>query len=347
VPDGFQQPPPIRLGEMKPVELVAQLEHPNGWHRDTAARLLYERQDRSAIGPLSDLATRSKSPLARMHALHALAGLNSLSEDMLLPRLSDEHPRVREHAVALSEKLLDSAAIRARLVALASDPELRVRYQVAFSLGELPTSIQRNRALAEIAKRDAADGYVRIAVLSSLGEGAGEVLSLLLGDPEYRANKTAAELLGSLATQIGKQQRAEDVAETLKALAMLSKENSPLLAVIVQKLAAKEGSPLAEQIAAATGGKAEAVMHALLTRAASAAGNEAVPMPRRVSAVEQLRLAKFTDQRELLFTLLGPSVPADLQAAALRTLASYDAAEVAELTLSRFAAFSPRLKASH
>jgi putative heme-binding domain-containing protein len=85
-------------------------------------------------------------------------------------------------------------------------------------------------------------------------------------------------------------------------------------------------------------------MRALLTQAAAAAGDEQAPLPKRVAAVEQLRLAKFADQRELLFTLLGPAVPADLQAAALRTLASYDAAEVAELALSRFAAFSPRLK---
>lgn len=344
VPDGFQQPPPIRLGEMGLAQLVATLEHPNGWHRDTAARLLYEKQDKAAASELALLASKSPSPLARMHALHVLAGLNALTEEMLLPRLADEHPRVREHAVLLSEQLLESAAIRSKLVELAADPELRVRYQVAFSLGELPTSIQRNRALAEITKRDAADGYVRVAVLSSLGEGAGEVLSLLLADPEYRANKAAPEMLSSLATQIGKQQRAEDVAETLKSLAWLARENSPLLGVIVQKLAAKEGSPLAEQVAAATGGKAEAVMQALLTQAAAAAGDEQLQLPRRVAAVEQLRLAKFADQRELLFTLLGPSVPTDLQAAALRTLASYDAAEVAELALSRFGGFSPRLK---
>jgi putative membrane-bound dehydrogenase-like protein len=344
VPAGFKQPKLTKLGDLKTAALVALLEHPNGWHRDTAARLLYERQDKSAASELALVASRSTSPLARMHALHALAGLDTLTAEMLLPRLADEHSRVREHAVALAEKLLDSAAIRAKLAALTGDPDLRVRYQVAFSLGELPTSIQRNQALAAIAKRDAADGYVWIAVLSSLGEGAGEVLSLLAADPEFRSSKAAPELLGSLATQVGKQQRAEDVAETLKTLAILAKENSPLLPVIVQKLAAKDGSPLAEQVAAATGGKAEAVMQALLTQAATAAGDEAAPLAKRVAAVEQLRLAKFAEQRELLFTLLGPSVPADLQAAVLRTLASYDAPEVAELALARLAGFSPRLK---
>src|SRR5205823_4306031 len=37
VPDGYQQRPPPRLGEMTTAQLVATLEQRNGWHRDTAA----------------------------------------------------------------------------------------------------------------------------------------------------------------------------------------------------------------------------------------------------------------------------------------------------------------------
>ena len=47
-------------------ELVATLEHPNGWHRDTAARLFYERQDKSALPALDKILTNSKSPLGRL-----------------------------------------------------------------------------------------------------------------------------------------------------------------------------------------------------------------------------------------------------------------------------------------
>src|SRR5207302_5593032 len=75
VPDGFKQPKLPRLGAASTRELVATLEHPNGWHRDTAARLLYQRQDKSAVSLLIALLEKSKSPLARLHALYALAGL--------------------------------------------------------------------------------------------------------------------------------------------------------------------------------------------------------------------------------------------------------------------------------
>src|SRR5438067_3213603 len=104
VPDGFKQPPLPKLAEAGIELLVALLQHPNAWHRDTAARLLYERQDKTAVAPLEKLAIESQLPLARMHAMHALEGLNALSEKVLLPRLSDDHPGVGEHAVRLSEK---------------------------------------------------------------------------------------------------------------------------------------------------------------------------------------------------------------------------------------------------
>jgi hypothetical protein len=50
VPEGHR--PNMRgVGRATTAELVALLEHPNGWHRDTASRLLYQRQDRDAIPP--------------------------------------------------------------------------------------------------------------------------------------------------------------------------------------------------------------------------------------------------------------------------------------------------------
>jgi putative membrane-bound dehydrogenase-like protein len=345
VPDGYTQPPLPKLAGASVEVLVALLQHPNGWHRDTAARLLYERQERAAIEPLTKLANESLLPLARLHALYVLDGLSALTEQVLLPRLSDDHSGVREHAVRLAEKLAGSSdAIRQRLLAMADDEQLRVRYQLAFSLGELPASAERNAALVKLAKRDAADGYVRLAVLSSLGEGAGDVLGQLAADSQFTEVKEGREMLVSLATQIGRQQRPEDIKQVLAALSALAKENSPLLPTVIQRLGARRGSPLAEQIAVATGGKADTLMKSLLEEAARRAADEAAPLRTRVAAVEQLRLATFGEMQELLAALLAPAVPADLQAAALATLASFDAADVADLIVNRFAALSPRLK---
>src|SRR5262249_39686156 len=88
-PDGFKPPPPPRLGKTSTSELVALLEHPNGWHRDTAARLLYERRDATAVPLLAALLKASKVPLARLHALWALVGLDALREGDIIVALED------------------------------------------------------------------------------------------------------------------------------------------------------------------------------------------------------------------------------------------------------------------
>ncbi|MEY2428924.1 MAG: hypothetical protein QOJ40_1809, partial [Verrucomicrobiota bacterium] len=80
VPDGFKQPRLPRLDKAGASELVATLENPNGWHRDTAARLLYERRPKAAVPLLIKLIEKSKAPLARMHALYVLDGLGALKE---------------------------------------------------------------------------------------------------------------------------------------------------------------------------------------------------------------------------------------------------------------------------
>src|SRR5262245_11592861 len=125
VPEGFQRRPPPRLGKATTAELVALLEHPNGWHRDTASRLLYQRQDPAAVALLRKLAGESKSPLGRMHALYALDGLKALDVATVLRGLNDTDAHVREHALRLAEPFEAAPEIRDRLEQMSDDPELR------------------------------------------------------------------------------------------------------------------------------------------------------------------------------------------------------------------------------
>ncbi len=128
------------------------LEHPNGWHRDTAARLLYERQDEAAVGALTALAItegRNKSgparnPACRIHALHALAGLKKLEEEHIALALSSRSSEVRERALMLGEPflaLLNSHVWQKMRVWAASSvtnlPITRADMQLAFAFGQL------------------------------------------------------------------------------------------------------------------------------------------------------------------------------------------------------------------
>ena len=60
-PPGFTAPKPPNLSTATTAELVAHLESPHGWWRETAQRLLFERQDKAAIEPLAKAARRKAS----------------------------------------------------------------------------------------------------------------------------------------------------------------------------------------------------------------------------------------------------------------------------------------------
>ena len=80
-----------------PAQLVEHLEHPNGWWRDTAQKLLVLKQDKSVVPALKTMARTSANQLARIHALWTLEGLGSLDaalvrELMKSPDPQDPHP---------------------------------------------------------------------------------------------------------------------------------------------------------------------------------------------------------------------------------------------------------------
>ncbi len=107
------------LSAKTPAELVAVLEHPNGWWRDTAQRLLVERGDRSVAPALAALTTGARDPRARLHALWTLDGLGALDAATVLRALADTAPEVRAAAVRVAEPWLGKdgdpvqAAVRA------------------------------------------------------------------------------------------------------------------------------------------------------------------------------------------------------------------------------------------
>src|SRR5262249_6753601 len=155
-------------------ELVAMLEHPNGWHRDTAARLLYQRQDKSAVSALLKL-QNSPSAVGRLHALYALDGLGALREEQVLRALADADAHLREHGIRLSEHFFAEGApspgLWTALTSLTNDASLNVRYQLALTLGDIKHP-GRLDVLEQLVRSNLESHWVQSAVLSGLAEGA-------------------------------------------------------------------------------------------------------------------------------------------------------------------------------
>jgi len=347
VPDGFRRRPWPRMSKATTPELVATLAHANAWHRETAARLLYQRQDRKAAPALAKLAAESKSPLGRMHALYALAGLDALSAERVLRALNDKHPGVRTHAVRLAERVAkESSNVRERLVALAADDDLHVRYQLAFTLGELDGP-ERLVGLGRIARRDAGDHWVRLAIQSSLATGVGELFAALTADDDFRRRDTGRVFLASLARQVGVANRQSDLAMVLRTIGEVPPSDQAALAAIVRGLSeglAQRGSPFGEVLASDSTGKAAAALAKLLAAAKTTAADGKQPVAARVEAIRTLGLSAPAGSSGLLAGLLDNREPQEVQVAALGTLAAYHDPGVAALVLAAWPHLSPRLR---
>ncbi|MDG2383067.1 MAG: c-type cytochrome [Pirellulaceae bacterium] len=182
-------------------QLVALLEHPNRWQRNTAQRLVLERDgvfDFDVVATLKQLIRSSPSPLAKIHASHLLASLDSLSDLDLLVLLSAKDHRVRRHAAKLSGNRRLSSDALARLHGLVFDPDPAVRLQVAQALAGKPGA---DDALMKLANQHGDDRWMNAAILASVKQG-GPMLSDLLNAKEMNAGERslvvplAASLVG-------------------------------------------------------------------------------------------------------------------------------------------------------
>ncbi len=96
--------PPHMYAETS-AQLVAHLDHPNGWWRDTAQRLLILKQDKSVVPALQQMARTSDNLLARFHSIWTLEGLGALDPALVREAMKDKRPRLRVQAIRASETL--------------------------------------------------------------------------------------------------------------------------------------------------------------------------------------------------------------------------------------------------
>jgi mono/diheme cytochrome c family protein len=119
-----------------PADLVKHLSDPNGWWRDTAQKLLVLRNDKSVLPALKELALKSNNPLARLHALWTIDGMDAIEPDFVTEKMKDADPRVRSAAVRISEPLIqkNDAAVMSALGTIAADSDPNVIIQYCMSL---------------------------------------------------------------------------------------------------------------------------------------------------------------------------------------------------------------------
>ena len=330
-----------RLSQASVEQLVAHLENPNSWWRETAQRLIYERQDQSAVEPLRRLLRKSNSPQGRLHALWSLAGLQGLQANDLLVALSDKHAGNRQHAIRLAEpQLAISQPLRKRLLEMVDETEMRIRFQLAFSLGAMSEEAAL-QGLATIVRQDSADRWMRAAVLSSVPERSHRLLALLMQQP----GNVSSGLIQQLAQVTGVRNRPEEIGAVLEAAVQIKRSSWQRVIVLglADGLARHDirWPKLVPQASAAV----QEMLRQLVEEAVRAAADNKLATAQRRQAIEFLGSASFTGARQVLPKFLASQESSDLQLAAVRALSTFAEPVVAEIFVDHWASATPALRA--
>jgi putative membrane-bound dehydrogenase-like protein len=334
---GMAASKPLRFDNLSMHDLVAVLDSTNGWRRDKAHQILLWRAEKAALAPLLSLFEQSKNPLARLHALCVLDGLGELQPATIVKALSDEAAGVRENALRLAETRF-TPELLAAAVRLVEDKDMKVRMQLAFSLGE-----SKDPAAGEALGRlliAHADGPLMVAAVMSSATPhlralvdvtttkpalADTLLTVALGLNDREA---VASLLASTFAANGTRYAPEQLASFARLLDQLARRNTTLgqLRNFDDSL-----SRLLD--------KADA----LLAQSRSTAADALAPALERIAASALLGRdpANRADTLTQLTSWLDPQHPADVQAAAIQVLTTLDMREVPTVFAKAWPTMSP------
>src|SRR6201995_2082784 len=98
--------PKPHMIEEAPAQLAAHLSDPGGWWRDTAQQLLVQRNDKSVVPALKQLAATAPDYRTRLQAMWTLDGMGSLDQKLVVKALGDDSADIRTAALRWSEHWL-------------------------------------------------------------------------------------------------------------------------------------------------------------------------------------------------------------------------------------------------
>lgn len=210
----------IDLTQSTPEELVALLEHENGWYRDHAQRLMVVQQQSDAVPALTELFNSDADPVARLHAFWTLDGLDAVEPDLVMSALGDEDRDIKTAALRIAEPFLgegNQEVVDAFLGLIGNtNNDWQVQYQLAASAGELDDA-NRIDAIIDIIDMYGDDYIALDAALSGVpDEQVTELLNALFeAEQGSEGIRNAITTVVSGLTRIGSAQDVSDMLSTI------------------------------------------------------------------------------------------------------------------------------------
>ena len=370
---GLGLPAKVQLGQASTEQLVQQLASPNIWWRRTAQRLLVDRGSADAAALLTRLFETSQSPVARLHALWTLDGLNRLEAHHIERALADPEAGVRENAILLAEpRLRNERAIVEKLLKMEADPDGRVQFQLLLTLGGLdsPDSLAvQHRLLA----RNIDDPWMQIAALSASSDRAPQLFRSAAAFTDKHTD-ARARLFRQIGVVIGARRKPIEVRQVLTTVVRSSdtgsswwraasldglaqglgasrpptattNDNTNLGADLLLTLFDRSDAEVrraALRALAATGLPPNAAQH--LKRAAADAQSGDKDPALRADSIGLVALGDSQSNEPLFKTLIDPKQPEAVQAAAARALGRVKGPAIGAYLIARWKSMTPAVR---
>ena len=216
------------LSKKTPAELVSALNHPNGWQRDTAQRLLVDAGDKAVASALRKLALSAETAQTRAQALWTLEGLGALDTATVEEALGDSSAEVQSTAIRMTEFLVnevieDEEEANARVALLESvnavtgpGASIDVVRQAALSLSGIRRA-EATAALRRLVAQSGDDDIVRDGAITGLGGRELEFLQRAMADPSFAKDSGSAKrFIRNLAGCVARERNSYRVDQLLR-----------------------------------------------------------------------------------------------------------------------------------
>lgn len=200
-----------KLSKKSSQELIGYLNHPNGWYRDMAQRLLVERQDMSLVKDLEQFVDHVKNPVAKIHALWVLEGLQKNNVNFLVKLLDSPTTKLQIQVLQLLDKTpnaYNNQLVVDKLVKWSKIANQELAVQLALSAGNIQGQ-KSFEILSNTLVKFPDLALQRDAVMSSLYQREFEFLQFAWSKPVFNPMNTNKEIfMELLATALLKKKNA-------------------------------------------------------------------------------------------------------------------------------------------
>ena len=333
-------------------ELIALLDHPSKWHRQTAVRLLGERRNPACIAPLRNL-MRTPAVHPALESLWALYQMGALDESTALEALKHSAAPVRTWVIRLmgDEKQMPAKFAQALLDLAKTEPDAEVRSQIASTSRRLPA--QQGLALvAALLQRDtdAADPYIPLlcwwTIVIHCSDDREAVLQML----PWETKITREQILGRLMRRFASTGTRTDLLTCARLLGAAPDEGCRklLMAGFEEAFKGRALPPLPDELieALAKSGLASPHLRVRLREpkaiadAMKTAADPKQKLEERLLCVRLFGEVKLPETEPTLLSLAISAEQPELQKAALNSLLLYDDEVIGEKIAAALPRFS-------